>query len=55
MILGRDLLTALGMDINFSENIMIGGHRPYKGFSAPMVDLSNYEFKYLKEKMIKQE
>ena len=33
MILGRDLLTALGMDINFSENIIIGGHRPYKGFS----------------------
>ena len=28
MILGRDLLTALGLDINFSENVIIGGEGP---------------------------
>ena len=25
MILGRDLLTALGLDLNFSDNVIIGG------------------------------
>ena len=41
MILGRDLLTALGLDLKFSENIFIGGNGPYEGCSVPMVDLSN--------------
>ena len=47
MILGRCLLTAMGLYIKFSENIIIGGEGLYKGCSAPMVDLSNYEFKSL--------
>ena len=38
MILGRDQLTALVMDLKFSDNIIIGGDGPYKGCSAPMVD-----------------
>ena len=31
MILGRDLLTALVLDIKFSENVIIGGEGPYEG------------------------
>ena len=30
-ILGRDLLNVLRMDLNFSENIVNGGERPYEG------------------------
>ena len=37
MIIGRDPLTALGLDLKLSENIIIGGDRSYKGCSAPMV------------------
>ena len=45
MILGRDLLTALGLDLKFSENVIHGGYGPYKGCSEPMVDVYNYTFK----------
>ena len=41
MILGRYLLTELGLDLKFSENVGIGGKGPYEGFSASMVDVSN--------------
>ena len=51
MILRRDLLTTLVLDLTFSENIIIGGEGPYEGCSAPMVDLSNYDFKSLTEKI----
>ena len=47
MILGRDLITALGLDLKFSENIIIGGEGPYEGCLGPMVDLSNYDYKSL--------
>ena len=47
MILGRDLVTALGLDLKFSENIILGGDGPFKGFSVPMVDVSTYGFKPL--------
>ena len=30
MILGRDLLTALGIDLKFSGKIIIGGDEPYE-------------------------
>ena len=52
MILGGDLIIALGLDIKFSENIMIGGDGPYEGCSAPMVDINNYEFKSLTNKVV---
>ena len=55
MILGRDLLTALGLDIRFSENIIIGGDGTYEGCSVPMVHLKNYEFKSLTDKIVKPE
>ena len=41
MILGRDLLTALVLDIKFSDHFILGGEGPYEGYSAPMVDVSN--------------
>ena len=55
IILGRDLLNALGLDLNFSSNIIIGGDGPYEGCSASMDDLINYEFKPLTEKIDKLE
>ena len=55
MILGRDLLIALGIDHKFSERIIIGGGGPYGGCSAPMADVNDYEFKYLTNKIIKWE
>ena len=50
MILCRDLLTALGLDLKFFENLIIGSEGPYEGCSAHLADLSNYEFKSLTEK-----
>ena len=45
VILGRDLLIALLLDLNFSINIIIGDEGKYEGCLAPMVYLSNYDFK----------
>ena len=55
LILGRDLLTALGLDLNFSENVIIGGEGPYEVFSSPMVDVRNYNFKSIKDTTVKPE
>ena len=55
MILGRDLRNALGLDIKFSENIIMGGDVTYEGFLTPMIDVSNYDFKPLPEKIVKPE
>ena len=52
MILGRDLLTALGLDLKFSENLIIVIEGPYKGYSTPMDDVSNYNFKYITDKTV---
>ena len=49
MILGRDLLTALVLDLKFDENFINGGEGPYKGCSTPMVDVNNYNFGILTE------
>ena len=54
-ILGRNLLTALGLDLKFSEDIIMGGEGPYEECSEPIVDLSNYEFKPLTENTVKLE
>ena len=53
MILGRDLLTKLELDLKFSKNIIIGGDGIYEGWLAPMVDVGNYDFKYLTDKIVK--
>ena len=44
MILSRDLITALGIDIKYSKNDTVDGEGPCKGCTSPMVDLSKYNF-----------
>ena len=51
MILGRDILTALVLDLKFSGHIIIGGDGPYKGCLVTMVDVTDYELKPLTEKL----
>ena len=41
MILGRDLLSELGLDLKLSEIIIIGGDGPHEGCSAHTVDVCN--------------
>ena len=53
MIICRDLLTTLVLDIKFSQNTVIGGELPYKGCLEPMVDVSNYDFKILIDNTVK--
>ena len=55
MILGRYLLTELGLDLEFSENVIHGREGPYKLCSAPMVDVNNYDFNILTAKKGKPE
>ena len=47
MILGRDLLTTLGLNLKFSDHVIKPYDGTFKGSTAPMVDLGMYEFKYL--------
>ena len=53
--LGRYLLTALGLDLKVSEKIILGGDGSFKGWSAPMVDVSTYDFKTLTDNKVKLE
>ena len=55
MILGRDLLFALVLDLKFSENFISGVEEPYKGCYASMVDVSSYEFNIITDKTVKPE
>ena len=53
MVLGRDLLTALRLDIKFSDNIIIGREVPYEGCSSSIVDVINHDFNSIKDKNFK--
>ena len=44
IIVGGDLLTELGLNLKFSNNGIEGYCGPFKGSTAPMVDLGTYEF-----------
>ena len=55
MILGRDLLTPLGLDLKFSEEIILGGDGPLKGCSSPMLDVNTYGYKPLIYNKVKPE
>ena len=55
MILGRDLLTALGLDLKFSEKVIHGGEGPCEGSSALMVHIKNYDLNILTAKTVKPE
>ena len=50
MILGRDLITALGLDLKFSGNLIISGEGPHEGCSSHIADVNNYEFKSITKK-----
>ena len=47
MILGRDLLTALGLNLEFFADTIASYDEPFKGSTELVVDLGTYEFKYL--------
>ena len=47
MILGRYLLTELGLNLKFSEHVIKADDGPFKGSTAPMVDFGTYIFKDL--------
>ena len=53
MIIGRNLLTALGLNLKFSDKIIIGLEGKYEGCLSHMVDVSNYNFKYITDKTVK--
>ena len=53
MILGRYILTALGINIKLSGHIIESDDAPFKGYTAPMVDMGTYEFKDLNTGKIK--
>ena len=55
MILDRDLLIPLGLNFKFSRNVIIGGEGPHEGCLAPMVDVSNYDFMSITDKIVKTE
>ena len=45
MILGRDILKLLGLNLKFSKHIIKSDDGPLKGSSLTIVDLGTYEFK----------
>ena len=38
------MITALGLDIKFSERIIIGGDGPFEVCLSPMVEICSYNF-----------
>ena len=55
MILGRDILTALWLNLEFSNNIIEAYDGTFKGSKVPMFDMVTYEFKYLNTENITSE
>ena len=47
IILGRYLLTLLGLNIKSSEQVIEVDYGPLKGLTAAVVDLGGYQFIYL--------
>ena len=47
LILGRDILIYLVLNLRLSDHVIKSDDGPFKGSTAPMVDLGAYEFKYL--------
>ena len=45
MIIGRDLLKLLGLNLKISKNIIEGGDGLFERCTALMVDLGTYDFK----------
>ena len=55
MILGREILTELGLNLKLSEHVIKAYDGPFKGSIKPMVDLGIYIFKCLNIGKIKPE
>ena len=55
LILGRDILTELVLNLKFSDHIIEADNSPFIGAAAPMVYLGTYAFKYLNIGGIKPE
>ena len=53
MILGGYLLTTLSLDLKLYKNVIVGGEVLHEGCLAPMVDVTDYDFKPKMEKIIK--
>ena len=47
MILGRNILTDLVLDLKFSEKFVWGGERSYEGCTMPMADIITLKYKLL--------
>ena len=47
MILGKDILKYIGLNIKLSDHAIEAYYVPLKGSTAPMVDMGMYEFKDL--------
>ena len=47
MILARDLLTELGLNVKISEHVIKSDDGSFIGYTAPMVGLGAYVFKDL--------
>ena len=54
MIIYIYLITSLVIDIKFSEHVTSGGVGPYKGCTEPMVDVNNYHFRSIPDKLLNQ-
>ena len=54
IILGRDLLNALVLDLKFPKYFTGSGKGSYKDCSAPMVELTDFDFKALMERLSNQ-
>ena len=55
IILGRDILTALGLDLKSPKHVIIGGDGPYEGCLEPIADITDYGFKPSTDKSIMTE
>ena len=52
MILGKNILTKLGLNLEFSDHVIEAEYGSFNGSTAPMVGLDKYEFKYLETRDI---
>ena len=55
MILGRNLLTELGLNLKLSEHAIKYDDRPFKEYTPPMFNLVTYVLKYLNTQKITPE
>ena len=52
MIIGMDILNTMVIDLTFCTNTIEYVPGPYKGCTTPMIDLNDYDFEPMNEKML---